>query len=122
MDKAQSIQSFWSSFGIPAYDENSVPDDAVKPYITYNCSIDELGSVTTMYASLWYYSTNWVDIMAKTNEIEKKLSHGGVLIPIDGRGYTWIVKGHPFAQKMRDESDDMIRRVYINLQVEYLSN
>ena len=36
MDKQQAIHGFWSSFGITAYDENSVPDDAELPYITYN--------------------------------------------------------------------------------------
>ena len=30
MDKEQSLQQFWSSFGLPAYDETSVPDNAVN--------------------------------------------------------------------------------------------
>ena len=31
MDKFQAQQSFWSSFGLTAYDENTVPDDAEYP-------------------------------------------------------------------------------------------
>ena len=40
MNKEQAIHFFWSQFGLPAYDENSVPDDAQMPYITYNVVID----------------------------------------------------------------------------------
>lgn len=36
MNKAQAIQAFWESFGVPAYEESTVPDDAVMPYITYS--------------------------------------------------------------------------------------
>jgi hypothetical protein len=42
MDKEQAIQNFWSQFGIPAYDENSVPDDLRYPFITYSVSTDML--------------------------------------------------------------------------------
>lgn len=122
MDKAQSIHSFWSGFGIPAYDENTVPDGAKKPYITYNYSEDDLGNPVSSYGSIWYYDSGWAAITAKVKEIDNALSHGGAMIPIDGRGFTWIQKGHPFAQRMSDDSDDMIRRMYINLMVEFLSN
>ena len=27
MDKAQSLDAFWNSFGVDAYDESSVPDE-----------------------------------------------------------------------------------------------
>ena len=40
MTAEQTLHSFWSSFGLTAYDENSVPDDAVLPYITYSVSYD----------------------------------------------------------------------------------
>ena len=35
MTKAAAIYQFWNSFGLTAYEENSVPTDATFPYITY---------------------------------------------------------------------------------------
>ena len=40
MDKAQALHSFWSGFGLTAYDENTVPDGAQLPYITYEVEGD----------------------------------------------------------------------------------
>ena len=34
MTKANAIYNFWNSFGITAYEENTVPEDAIFPYIT----------------------------------------------------------------------------------------
>ena len=35
MDNEQAYRAFWASFGLNAYDENTVPEDAELPYITY---------------------------------------------------------------------------------------
>ena len=35
MTAAEAIYGFWSSFGVPAYEENAVPDGAGMPYLTY---------------------------------------------------------------------------------------
>lgn len=120
MDKAQAIHQFWSSFGLPAYDENTVPQNASMPRITYNVATDSLETVVNMSASLWYRSTSWQAITQKAAQIEKYLSRpGGKVIDID-IGKVWIVKGSPFAQRMADP-DDSIRRMYLNIQVEFLT-
>lgn len=120
MDKAQAINSFWNSFGLPAYDENTVPKDAPMPRITYSVATDQLGSVIALSASIWYRSSSWKDITLKTKEIEKHLGeHGGDVIKLDD-GYVYLCKGTPFAQRMSDP-DDSIRRVYINIQAEFLT-
>ena len=122
MDKFQALQSFWSSFGIPAYDENTVPtgDDAPAfPYITYDAVVSDLGTPVAMSASLWYYGTSWSQITAKLDDISFGIGRGGRLLPIDS-GAVWIKKGTPFAQRMND-SNDMIRRIFINITAEYLT-
>ena len=53
MDAEQAIHSFWSSFGLTAYDENSVPDTAELPYITYSLSYDTFDHQVSMVANLW---------------------------------------------------------------------
>lgn len=123
MDKAQSIHSFWSSFGLTAYDENTVPtgDEAPStPYITYSVVTDSMGNVVQLNGSLWYRSTSWADISKKADEIAEYIGTGGKVLKLDS-GYLWITKGNPFSQRMSDSNDDMVRRVYINLQAEFLT-
>lgn len=121
MDKAQALQTFWESFGIPAYEQTTVPESATMPYITYSVSTDSLGNVVNMYASVWYHSTSWKDISEKTEQIARYIvGMNPPSIKFDG-GRLYIAKGTPFAQRMADPNDDMIRRMYLNIQAEYLS-
>lgn len=123
MDKEQALHSFWSSFGLTAYDENTVPDDAMTvnggKYLTYNVATASLGEPTPIYANLWHKSSSWAEITAKANEMAESIGIGGTLLPYDG-GYLWICRGTPFTQRMADD-DDTIRRIYINCMAEYLS-
>lgn len=120
MDKSQALQSFWESFELPAYDETTVPDDAQMPYITYSVTTDSLDNIINMYASLWYRSNTWKDISIKTDEISKAIVNmNPPAIKLDN-GRLYIAKGSPFAQRMIDE-DDAIRRMYLNIQAEYLT-
>ena len=121
MDKAQALHHFWSSFGLPAYDVTTVPDNAKPPYITYNVATDSLDRVLPLSGTLWYRSTSWSEISAKAEEIADAIARQGfVIYPVDG-GYLWIVKGTPFAQRLREENDDQLRRIYINITAEYLT-
>ena len=119
MDKDQALYSFWSGFNLPAYDETDVPDDAQFPYITYAVITDKWDSVVNLTASLWYYSTKWSDISQKKEEIAQYIGDGKV-IKLDN-GYLWLVQGSPFAQRMADETDTNIRRIYLNIQAEFLT-
>lgn len=121
MDKAQALQNFWESFGIPAYEQTTVPESAKMPYITYSVSTDSLDNVVNMTASVWYHSTSWKDISEKTEQIARYIvGMNPPSIKFDG-GRLYIAKGNPFAQRMADPNDDMIRRMYLNIQAEYLS-
>lgn len=123
MDKAQAIHRFWSSFGLPAYDENSVPsgENAPRlPYITYGVIIDTLGGVVSLSASLWYRDSSWETISKKADEISNAIGVGGKVITLD-TGYLWICRGTPFAQRMADDTDDVVRRIYLNIQAEFLT-
>lgn len=123
MDKEQALQAFWSRFGWAAFDENTVPDDAMERagghYITYTVAVGEFETVNALSASLWMRSRSWAEITAKSEEIFGYIGYGGKMVPYDG-GRIWIRRGTPFAQRMGD-SDDSIRRIYINIEAEYLS-
>lgn len=121
MDKSQAIYNLWSQFGLPVYDENTVPDDAVFPYITYSTALNSLGNVTSLSGSLWYYSTSWKEASQKAEEIAEYIGkYGHISQKIDG-GYFFVTMGSPFAQRMSDEGDRLIRRIYILLDCEFLT-
>lgn len=122
MDKAQVIHDFWSRFGIPAYDENTVPDDAVMPYITYSVSTGSIEDLVILTASVWYRSTRWREITLKIDEIEHYIDDVSPLaVKIDG-GRAYFTKGTPFSQRMAEPGDDMTRRVYLQINAEFLTN
>ena len=120
MTKAAAIYQFWSGFGLTAYEENTVPTDAVFPYITYQLVTDSFDREVPVTASLWYRSESWTGINAKTEEISQRISRGGKIIPCDG-GAIWLKRGQPFAQNMGDESDDLIKRKYLNITAEFMT-
>lgn len=120
MTKAAAIYQFLSSFGLTAYEENTVPTDASFPYITYQLVTDSFDREIPLTASLWYRSESWTDINAKTEEISQKISRGGKIISCDG-GAIWLKRGQPFAQSMGDESDYLIKRKYLNITAEFMT-
>ena len=120
MTKAAAIYQFWNSFGLTAYEENSVPDDAAFPYITYQLVTDSFDREIPLAYSIWYRSESWTAINAKTEEISQRISRGGKIIPCDG-GAIWLKRGQPFAQSMGDERDDLIKRKYLNITAEFIT-
>lgn len=119
VDKWQAIQNFFASFSLTAYDENTVPDGAALPYLTYSVSVAALNEPVPLSASLWYRSTSWADISQKAEEISDAVGYHGVIVPYTN-GRIFVTRGTPFAQRMADE-DDTIRRIYLNFTFEFLS-
>ena len=127
MDKAQALYGFWSSFGLPALDEQSAYDSSTMeqleidyPYITYETVVDYLDAPVYIGADIWYKSTSWAEITQKAEEIGAYIGLGGRVCRYDGGG-VWIARGSPFAQRMPDERENDIRRIHINIQAEFLS-
>ena len=120
MTKAAAIYQFWNGFGLTAYEENTVPTDAAFPYITYQLVTDSFDREVGATASLWYRGESWTAINAKTEEISAHIGLGGKIIKCDG-GRIWIKRGQPFAQNMGEESDDLIKRKYLNLTFEFMT-
>ncbi len=127
-DKWTAIQSLWSSFGLPAYDENTVPDEVwdeaqqkmipiEPPYITYAASVADFDTMVYLTASIWYRSSSWAEVSQKAEEISNLIG-GGMGVPYDG-GRLWVVKASPFAQRLADESDGQIRRIVLQTTGEF---
>lgn len=128
MTKAAAINEFWNSFGLKAFEENTLLDvdengQEIKPefpYITYQLVTDSFDREVAATANIWYRTTGWKAINAKTEEISAHIGLGGKIIKCDG-GRIWIKRGQPFAQNMGDESDDLIKRKYLNVNIEYFT-
>ena len=117
--KGQALQSFWERFGVSVYDENTVPEDATYPRLTYTYAEDDFERPVALSASLWDKSFSWVRLTNLAEAIRTEIGYGGVLLTCEN-GHIWLKRGAPFAQRMSDE-DDAIRRIYINIEAEFLT-
>lgn len=120
MTKNASIQSFFESFGLPAYPAISVPtgEDAPEfPYLTYIVSTDADLGRTSVSASVWYRTENWTALNAKVDAISREVGAGTVLECDDGA--IIVRKGSPWAQPMGDDSDNMVKRKILTFEFLY---
>ncbi len=123
MNSQAALNTFWNGFGWKAYEENAVPDNLFATsdhYITYSSAVAGFDEPVMLTGSLWQRSTSWSDTVLKAQQIMNYIGMGGVIISTD-EGAIWIKRGRPFAQRMSDE-DPAVRRIYINIEVEFIRN
>ena len=125
MTKAQAIYNFWSSFGLKAFDSQSVPDGSDSPsfpYITYETSTGAIGAQMALTGDVWYRSTSWKAVSDKVDEIAKKIAEMDAVKIDDGYMYATIPELSPFSQRLADPDDDMIKRISLNANFEFLTS
>ena len=125
--KAKTYDRFWKSFGLRAFEENSIPTGKHKPdmpYITYEASTGTFNETVPLVASIWTRSPSWERALQITDSIADKITDGGCIQSSDDdTGVIWIKKGFPFVQRMPDEAEDnMVKRIVLNLEVEFISD
>lgn len=120
MTKAQALQQWLSGF-LPAYATSNVPEDAVFPWLTYELATGswESGEVG-LTIDLWFYTESEAVPNAKAQEIADAIGMGGCMVAYDG-GAMWIKRGSPWCQNVAYDTDRNIKRRYLNISVEYLS-
>lgn len=111
-DTARALYTYFSGFGLPAYAEYTVPDEAQLPYLTYQLAQPDWRGQVSLYARLWYRSTSLVEINAKADEIQRAIGEC-VNIPT-ATGALYLYPGAPFAQYMPMEGDDTLKVIYLN--------
>lgn len=111
---AQALYTFFSGFGLPAYNENKIPDNAQLPYITFRQIEPEWNQKATFYAIVYYRQKDSnLASLTKADEIVRAVGTG-VRLPIDG-GCVVLWPETPLIQPM--ERDDDISAAYINLSI-----
>lgn len=123
-DKDEALYQFWSGFGWAAFDENSVPDNALEDnnnrYITYQDATDSFGGEMGLTASLWMRSNSWTGVDKMSDKIARYIEmEMPPAIQIDG-GWMRIRKGAPFSTRTGDDNDTLRRRI-LNVIVEFLT-
>ena len=111
---AQALYQFFSSFGIPAYTSNNIPDNVSMPYITYELKVPSPLSVTNLHAWVWYRGNGFDDVLAKCNEIESALEHGYSATTPSGAIRLFKDDDIPFAQEQPDP-DRSIRVMFLTM-------
>lgn len=121
MTKEAALKWFFNGFGITFYPSTAVPKDVIFPYGTYEVitSAWESGEVS-LIVNLWYFTTGESEPNAKARELSETIGLGGKIILCDG-GYIWLKRGSPWCQSLTDETDQNIKRRYINITAEYLT-
>lgn len=121
MDKWQAQYDFWSSFGIPAYEANSVPDyrELTFPYISYEAAGSGFDETVSVTASIWDNTDTWERLDPITDQIEHYIRTMGCPKMDGGRYRVWIGET-TFAQNMGDPSNDRIRRKVLNVNFEFM--
>lgn len=110
---AQTLQKFFSSFGIPAYEEHTVPDNAALPYITYEVRVPDWRDQTSISASVWYAGTTFKPLYAKVDEIGEKLDEG-LTVPVQGGGSLYLYKDTIFSQ-VTETGNDNVKVCYLQI-------
>lgn len=120
MTKDKALYAWFNNF-MSFYPASSVPGDVMFPYGTYELITDSLyGGEVGLTVNLWFYTESEADPNAKAQEFAQYIGLGGAVIPCD-EGYIWIKRGTPWSQSLVDESDAKIKRRYINVTAEYLT-
>lgn len=131
MTKWEAQQYYWSSFGLLAFNEQTVPDfvpveegqqivmkPLETPYITYEPVVGSLNGPMTATARVWYHGTSYKDVFKKCDEIAEK---GDKEIPIKGGKMLVRIPERNFARPLDDPNDKQLRTAVLTVNIEFLS-
>ena len=118
---AKTLYEFWNSFGIPAYPEYSVPDEATLPYITYEVKQPNWRGVASYSAIVWYQDTSFESIANTVDAISTAIGEGKRLVMDDG--YLYLFKEDLFVQMQPQsaEGDENMKVAYLSMNIHVLA-
>ena len=117
MTKEAALYNFFSSFGLPAYPAEDVPDDAVFPWLTYETVSGAYGDELYPLVEVWYYGDSNAEINAKCRQIGERCKNG-VMLSCDDGGM--LVYSGTWAA-VRDPADDRIKRRRSDFSIEFFT-
>ena len=123
MRKDKALYSWFQQFDIPFYPTTALPPakEITFPYGTYEPIFGRSGDTTNISVNLYYLTESEATPNAKADEIGDAIGMGGVIVECD-EGAMWIRTGSPFSQGLLDPDNQNIKRRYIQISVEFLTN
>lgn len=112
----RALYAFWCSFGIPAYVEGDVPEDAQMPYITYSVQMPESMGMSTHYARIWMRESGYAAISQKADEIRGRFGAAETVLIRTETGSICLRAGTPFLQRL-DMGEPENKCIYINMTI-----
>ena len=109
---AEALKTFFSGFGLPAYQVGSVPDNVPLPYIAYSITVPEWNQKASGYAQVWDRTKSNAGIIQTADQITAAIGEGHK-IPFKG-GYLVIWPESPLVQIIVDGD---FRNAYINFSI-----
>ena len=130
MDSWQAINTFWNSFGVPAYDEQTTFQEGQQPaypHITYESASGVNGVTELLSASLWdkidpdvQMTASWSWLKQKAEEIKNEIGYGGKKMKVGGGGiWIKIPVTSPFSRPVPSGADNILR-IQMNIEVDYI--
>jgi hypothetical protein len=105
---------------MPAYEENSVPDqdDITYPYLTYQ-AVGAL-PVTNNFinVSIWTRSISLVQLTTLAEKVLSRFQNNKAWVRFNGGGF-WLTAEDNFIQIMGDDSDNAIKRAVLSLVIHW---
>lgn len=95
-----ALFAFWSGFGVPAYIQGHVPDDAALPYITFEPLTADAFGQSVLTAFDWHKATNGDSANAERAELMDDIADA---IPTKGK---LIPLAHGFVAIRRNDGGD----------------
>lgn len=113
-ETAKALYSFYSGFGLEAYPESNVPENATLPYITYTVIEPDWRQNASQQARVWYRSESYKGINAKVDEITQAV--GELIMLPTANGYIALRPSDPLVQYQPVENPE-IKVAYLNFQI-----
>lgn len=115
----ETLYEFWSQFGIPAYADDMVPEDAKLPYIRYSVAKAPLmgSSVVTAYN---YHNARLMGNVERARlagQIAEAIPQGGVKLLLKDGGYLILHRGSDFQTPYRDPEDPNVIGIRTSVEV-----
>ena len=114
MTRNEAIHNFWSSFGMPAFRDTSVPHDTPFPYLTYQYSTGAFGKTVSLTVRMWFYTESEALPDGYAERLEKALNRGGAKVVYDN-GAVVFSRGNPFCIAQNGQDDNNLKLRYFNI-------
>ena len=120
-DVMDALYEFWSQFGVPAYAEDMVPDNATVPYIRY--TVPKGPAFDVSYLTAFNYHSRRlmgnVERAEMSDLIAKAIPQGGVKIPLDNGGFLMLYRNTDFQTLYQDPEDLDVIGIRTSVEVHF---